>query len=249
MRHKTVITTATAVILALGATTASAAGTHPGAGPAKKPGRCAPAQQDSRLDNALRNVKIALGATGGKLTDKIVAAFAKDMGMSTAQARKFLTVILGEGREKPGHKKPGGKPGPEKSGPAAVFTAAQLAKVLGVPQAKAQAALDALQKMAAGPRGSIDVGSPAFAAVAAKLGVTPQRLDRAIRQLKTAAAGKPGECKPAPGKGGGKGEPGKGGGGKGDPGKKGGDKGDPGKDGSDGSTGGGKEAGKTLIPR
>ncbi|CAG7631042.1 hypothetical protein [Actinacidiphila bryophytorum] len=229
MRHTTVITTATAVILALGATAASAAGTSPGkgtgTGPAKKPGQCAPAQPDSRLDQALRNVKIALAATGGKLTDKIVASFAKDMGMSTPQARKFLTAIFVEG------KKPGApKPGTTKPGPANVFTAAQLAKVLGVPLSKAQAALDALQKMATGPKGTIDEGSPAFAAVAKKLGVTPQRLAKAILQLKMAAGGKP-VCKPAPGKG----DPGKGDPGKGDPGK-----GDPGK-------GGGKP--KTLILR
>lgn len=209
MRHKTVLTAATAVILALGATAASAAGTSPakgnGSGPAKKePGQCAPAQPDSKLDQVLRNVKIALAATGGKLTDRIVASFAKDMGMSTAQARKFLTAIFVEGR------KPGApKPGTSKPGPANVFTAAQLAKVLDVPLSKAQAALDMLQKMATGPKGTIDEGSRAFAAAAKTLGVTPQRLAKAILQLKTAAGGKP-VCKPAPGKGDtGKGDPGK----------------------------------------
>ncbi|WUH93867.1 hypothetical protein OG900_29630 [Streptomyces sp. NBC_00433] len=250
MRHKTALITATAVVLALGATTASAAGT--GAGPAsgaagKKPAQCAPAKPSGKLENALRDVKIALGSTGGKLTDKVVAIFAKDMGMSTAQARKTLERILGEAGPVPakpgapggrdgkvgkadGKQGKGGKEGKsgkdDKGGPATVFTAAQLAKALGVSQAGAQAALDALQKTATGPKGSVDENSPAFAAVAARLGVTPQQLTKAIVQLKT-AAGKPGEGKPTCKPGSGKPDPGK-------PDK-------PGK--------GADDAGKTLIPR
>lgn len=238
MRHKTALTTATAIILALGAATASAAGASHGTGPAsgstagKKPAQCAPAQRDAKLENALRDVKIALGATGGKLTDKVVAIFAKDMGISTAKARKTLVEILGGTRPAPGGKDAkegkgtkddrGAKGGKDdKSGPATVFTAAQLAEVLGVSQAKAQVALDALQKMATGPKGTVDENSPAFAAVAARLGVTPQQLTKALFQLKS-AAGKPGDgkptCKPDPGRGDGK--DGKGGKGKPAPGKK-----------------------------
>jgi hypothetical protein len=259
VRHKTALTTATAIVLALGATTASAAGAGNSSGPAsngtagKKPSQCAPARPDAKLENALRDVKIALAATGGKLTDKVVAIFAKDMGISTAKARKTLEEILGGTRPAPGGKdtKEGkgtkddkGDRGTkddkgEKSGPASVFTAAQLAKVLGVSQAKAQVALDALQKMATGPKGTVDENSPAFAAVAAGLGVTPQQLTKALFQLKM-AAGKPGDgkptCKPDPGKGEGKG--------KGEDGKDGKDgkgKPAPGKDGAD--------AAKTLILR
>ncbi|MFI0899386.1 hypothetical protein [Streptomyces sp. NPDC020983] len=188
MRHKTTaLAAATALLLTAGATAATAA--TAGTGGAKgsgKPGVCAPDRPDSRLENALRNVKIALGANGGKLTDKVVAGFAKDMGISTAQARKQLTAIFFEA--KPGE---GGKPGDEKA--RFPFTATQLAKVLGVPTAKAQAALDALAKLATGPRGTIDERTPAYAAVAAKLGVSPQQLTKALIQLKVAAG------KPAPG--------------------------------------------------
>lgn len=219
MRHRTALLAAgTALLLLTGTTAATAAGTD--AGPAggtagKKPPQCAPAKPNGKLENALRDVKIALGANGGKVTDKVVAIFARDMGISTAKARQVLEQVFRDGRSGP--KKPGdpGKGGKDdKSGPATVFTAADLAKALGVSKAKAQTALDALQKLAKGPRGTVDENSPAFAAVAAKLGVTPQQLTKAIIQLKT-AAGKPGEgkpvpCKPAPGKPGeGKPAPGK----------------------------------------
>ncbi|WP_052397639.1 hypothetical protein [Streptomyces sp. NRRL F-5123] len=182
MRHKTTaLAAATALLLTAGATaaTAASAGTG-GAKDSGKPGVCAPDRPDSRLENALRNVKIALGANGGKLTDKVVAGFAKDMGISTAQARKQLTALFLEA--KPGE---GGKPGDGKV--RFPFTAAQLAKVLGVPTAKAQAALDALAKLATGPRGFVDESTPAYAAVAHRLGVSPQQLSKALFQLKVAA--------------------------------------------------------------
>jgi hypothetical protein len=182
MRHTTTaLAAATALILAAGATAATAA--TAGTGGAKgsgKPGVCAPDRPDSRLENALRNVKIALGANGGKLTDKVVAGFAKDMGISAAQARKQLTALFLEA--KPGE---GGKPGDGKV--RFPFTAAQLAKALAVPAAKAQAALDALAKLATGPRGFVDESTPAYAAVAHRLGVSPQQLSKALFQLKVAA--------------------------------------------------------------
>jgi hypothetical protein len=188
MRHKTAaLAAATALILSAGGTAATAA--TAGKGGAKdsgKPPVCAPDRPDSTLENALRNVKIALGANGGKLTDKVVAGFAKDMGIFTAQARKQLTVLFQEA--KPGE---GGKPGDGKA--RFPFGAAQLAKVLGVPTAKAQAALDALAKLATGPRGFIDESTPAYAAVAHRLGVSPQQLTKALMQLKQASG------EPAPG--------------------------------------------------
>ena len=219
MRHRnTLLAAGTALVMLTGVTAASAAGSDAGQkspashAPAKpghkkpgpgKPGK--PAGKDfgvpaDRLERGLRDVKQLVGIKGAKVTDPaVVAVFAKDLGVSTAQARKILTEIFGTGPigpKKPGGKgDKGGKPGNGKpGGPAAVFTAQDLAKALGVPLATAQTALNSLQKLAQGPKGSIDPNSPAFAAIAAKAGVTPQQLVKAITQLKI-AADKPGAPK------------------------------------------------------
>jgi hypothetical protein len=222
MRHRTAaLVTATTLMLTLGGTAAYATGDAAGSdagGGKKPPAACGPDRPDGRLENALRDVKVALGANGGKLTDRIVAVFAKDMGLSRAEGRKVLEKIFSEGG--PGPEKSGGKEGKggsgsnggkgskpdpqEKGGPKAVFTAAQLSKALGISHARARVALDALQKLASGPKGSIDENGPAFAAIASRAGVTPQQLTKAIVGLKSAAgkaAGtKPGPCKKAGGK-------------------------------------------------
>lgn len=215
-QRNTILAAATAILMITGATAATAAGTGTGAdtgAAGKKPAQCVPAKPkpDPKLENALRDVKTELGKNGGKLTDKVVAIFAKDMGISTAEARQFLQKIFRDGVPTPAkptvHIAKKGKGGSgDKTGPASVFTAADLAKALGVSTAKAKTALDALQKMATGPRGTVDEKSPAFAAVAAGLGVTPQKLTKAMYELKMAAAepvpGKSGDGKPCkkPGK-------------------------------------------------
>jgi hypothetical protein len=214
MRHRTAaLVTATTLMLTLGGTAAYANG-DAATGGKKPPAACGPERPDGRLENALRDVKIALGANGGKLTDRIVAVFAKEMGLTRAEGRKVLEKIFSEGG--PGPEKSGDKEGKggkgdkegngskegkhdprEKGGPKAVFTAAQLAKALGISNARARVALDALQKLASGPKGSVDENSPAFAAIATRAGVTPQQLTKAIVGLKS-AAGKPAGTKPGP---------------------------------------------------
>jgi hypothetical protein len=158
MRHRTAaLITATTLVFTLGGTAAYATGGDVGgdAGGGKKPpAACGPDRPDSRLENALRDVKIALGANGGKLTDRIVAVFAKDMGLTRAQGRKVLEKFFGDSRPgpaKPGDKgdkngkgkdgkgkdgdgSKGSKPGPqEKGGPKAALNAAQLFKAVGKP--------------------------------------------------------------------------------------------------------------------
>jgi hypothetical protein len=81
------------------------------------------------------------------------------------------------------------------------FDAGDLAKALHISQAKARALYAGLGKLAHGPRGTIDEGSPGFAAVAARAGLSPRQLAGALMKLKMAAGEK--ECRPA-----GKGKPG-----------------------------------------
>jgi hypothetical protein len=114
------------------------------------------------------------------------------------------------------------------------FDAGDLAKALHISQAKARALYAGLGKLAHGPRGTIDEGSPGFAAVAARAGVSPRQLAGALMKLKMAAGEK--ECRPA-----GKGKPGK----PGEPGGSG--KGDGGGSGS--GSGKGDRGGKALTPR
>ncbi|GGJ64644.1 hypothetical protein [Streptomyces brasiliensis] len=207
MRHTSAaLAAATALVLTVGAGSAVAAGTSDGKGAGSTGhGRtvvqCSPDKPDSKLENALRNVKIGLGANGGKLTDQIVATFAKKTGMPVAKARALLQKLF---KEAPGGTKPGDPGSKGDKGGASAFSAADFAKILGVSTAKAQAALDALQKLATGPKGHIDETTPAYAAIAARLGVSPQQLTDAIIQLKKVTAkptpGKPGEDKPAQGK-------------------------------------------------
>jgi hypothetical protein len=185
-----------------------------GHGKPDRPGKAGPVKSDplaaiakrygltlDRLDHALRDVKTLLGPGGGDFADPAVAqVLVKDLGVSTQQARQIIEELFAPG-SRPGPGRPGdkpkddgkpGKPGePGRPGPA--FTAERLAKVLGVSQAKAQTALDSLMKIVTGPKGTIDEKSPAFAAIAAKLGVTPRRLADATRELKSAPAdAKPG---------------------------------------------------------
>ncbi|MGV9350201.1 hypothetical protein ACWDSD_36625 [Streptomyces spiralis] len=228
MRHTSAaLAAATALVLAVGAGSAVAAGTSDGKGAGstghgKTVVQCSPDKPDSKLENALRNVKIALGANGGKLTDQIVATFAKETGMPVAKARALLQKLF---KEASGGTKPGDPGSKGDKGGAPAFSAADLAKILGVSTAKAQAAMDALQKLATGPKGHIDETTRAYAAIAAELGVSPQQLTDAIIQLKKVTAkpapGKPGEDEPAPGKDG----------------KGGKDKPAPGKDGKSGKDG------------
>lgn len=232
MRHTSAaLAAATAFVLAVGAGSAIAASTSDGKGAGstghgKTVVQCLPDKPDSKLENSLRNVKIALGANGGKLTDQIVATFAKETGLPVAKARALLQKLF---KEAPGGAKPGDPGSKKDKGGASAFSAADFAKILGLSTAKAQAALDALQKLATGPKGHIDETTPAYAAIAAKLGVSPQQLTDAIIQLKKVTAkpapGKPGEDKPAPG-------------------KDGKDKPVPGKDGKDGKSGKDGRSGK-----
>jgi len=78
------------------------------------------------------------------------------------------------------------KGGGASAGPAAF--AAALASKLGVSTSAAQRALDQIEALS---RGGIDPASPAFAAVAHDLGVSPDRLDAALAAAKGSLAGGP----------------------------------------------------------
>ncbi|WP_069467549.1 LysM peptidoglycan-binding domain-containing protein, partial [Actinacidiphila rubida] len=164
----------------------------------------------ARLDTALRHVKERLGANGGDVRDPaLVRGLVRDLGLSRQQATRLLGEVFGPagapGRGKPG--KPGapgkGKPGdpgkPGKPGGAlSTFSAAELAKLLGVPRAEAKTALDAVAKLASGPKGSVDTAGPQFAAIARRAGVTPERLADALFTLKMAAAKPAGTVRSVP---------------------------------------------------
>jgi uncharacterized protein (DUF2342 family) len=70
------------------------------------------------LENALRDMKITSGRLGVEPTDpRVVAVFAKDLKISSAEARKIIDEIVGQpGPPKPG-KTPPGKTPPGKTPP------------------------------------------------------------------------------------------------------------------------------------
>ncbi|GAA1370821.1 hypothetical protein GCM10009612_61130 [Streptomyces beijiangensis] len=144
-----------------------------------------------RLERALRIIKPLVGQAQGR-TDgpAVVGTFARELGLTTAQARQLLAEIFASdgGPRKPG---PGDK-GKEKRGFEAEFRtvvgAKALAGELGVPVARAQHAVDKLAVLAAAGHGSIDPGGSAFTAIAKEIGVAPQQLSHALAHLKAAAA-------------------------------------------------------------
>lgn len=192
-RIRVIAAAAAAAALTASGTTAALASTSgkPGA-PAKTVSvstRCAPGTDlaarlgvsQDRLDQALRKVKSSLSTYGAKPTEeRFEAALARALGISRARVRHVLDA------QKPCSKPVGHKPGPyqpaPKSGSEALASA--VAKELRVTTARVNAALAAI--FAAG---QADPSSPAFAAAARALGVSPQQLSTALMEAKQSLAG------------------------------------------------------------
>ncbi|MEV4313112.1 hypothetical protein [Actinocrispum sp. NPDC049592] len=142
-----------------------------------------------QLRTALDNLKRALG----KGTDKAaaVAAFAKELGITVAQAEKVLDALSGDGSKKPS------PPKDDHGVPAEVVKL--LAAELKISQDRAQQVFKDLDKV--GGRGDDLAKDPAFIAIAKGLGITPQRLLDALRKVKEEYAkqqgGKPEDKAPA----------------------------------------------------
>ncbi|MEZ0067699.1 hypothetical protein ABIA32_003714 [Streptacidiphilus sp. MAP12-20] len=140
--------------------------------------RVTPAQ----LDRALADAKQSMGTRGLTKPDAVVYALvAKDLGISEGQARALVEHVFGGdqvGKQGPGGKLPGVKPG----APDPQIVAA-LAKVLGVSDAKAAAVLDQLDAVWR-TSGRAESTDPAFRAIAASLGLTPDRLAQDLVQMK-----------------------------------------------------------------
>lgn len=101
-----------------------------------------------------------------------IAAFAASTGVSNATAQRIVDAVFGtEVAKRPGQ-----------TGPSPVSA---LAAKLGVSQAAAKRALSQLQALGRG----IDPASPAFAAIAHGLGVSPERLAAALTAVKQGMAG------------------------------------------------------------
>jgi len=147
-----------------------------------------------RLENALRDVKIALGAQPkGPVDPAVIAKLAGALGISRAEAAKLFKEVFAQ----PG--KQGGKGKKKEEGrevsPAVLVDA--LAKELKISQDRARtlvADLDAL-----GRDHGLDPSDAKFAAIAKGLGLTAQQLTDALKAVKTSlgGAGKPDSPKPA----------------------------------------------------
>jgi hypothetical protein len=128
---------------------------------------------------SMDRLQAGLGAAkrAGGNTAEGIAAFAASAGVSHATAQRIVQAVFGTRIE--------GKTGGAAAGAPSVAPA--LASQLGVSTSAAQRALNQLEAL---DRGGIDPASPAFAAIARDLGVTPARLAAALSAAKQSLAGK-----------------------------------------------------------
>jgi hypothetical protein len=191
--------TLTAVV---GGTTASAAPASSVA-PAPGDGKAPPAKGDKGPDKAiLAKVAMSLHVTVEQLVTALqhlkqalakgtsereaVAAFAKELKVSVARAEQALDKLSGKDKPQPGV--------PEQA-------VELLAAELRISAGRARQVFDDLAKIKYKPGDIVD--SPAFAALAKSLGLTPQRLLAVLRKVKEQVAKQvPGKPKPvgSPGK-------------------------------------------------
>ena len=142
----------------------------------------------ARLDQALRTVKSALGASGTTPTeDQFTAALARVLGIPAARVRQAFPADALGGNKAGKHKKPGGSGTANTAVDAAL--AAAVARELHVSTARVSAALRPLFE-----EGRADPSSPAFAAAARSLGVSSQQLTTALVHAKMSLA--KGQVKP-----------------------------------------------------
>jgi hypothetical protein len=134
-----------------------------------------------QLTTALRNLKQAVGK--GADMAAAVGAFAKELGISVAQAEKALKELSGDnGKPKPGKDKEQGVP------EAAVKL---LAAELHISADRSRQVFRDLDKVKA--RGEDIVKDPAFVAIAKGLRITPQQLLDTLRKVKQKVGDKPKE--------------------------------------------------------
>ena len=127
----------------------------------------------SQLEAGLMAAKQAGGNTAAG-----IAAFASSTGVSQATAQRVINAVFGtDAGKQPGQ--------PSQADQQAMVSA--LATQLGVSHAAAQHVLGQLEELG---RGGIDPASPAFAAIAHQLGVSPDRLVAALRAAKQSMAAK-----------------------------------------------------------
>jgi hypothetical protein len=115
---------------------------------------------------------LAAAKRAGGNTTAGIAAFAVSAGVPQATAQKIVPAVFGTRKDR-------GKSG----GPA---IAPELARQLNVSAAAAQRAVSQLDALSGA--GGVDPGSPAFAAIARDLGVTPARLAAALDAIKQSEA-------------------------------------------------------------
>jgi hypothetical protein len=139
-----------------------------------------------RLNAALLAAKRSLAGSAHVTPDSFVRAVAAKLGLPAARVRAAVEpMFLKPGRDdKRDSKHDKGTGDPRNSPFASNAAAARLAADLGVSQAKAKAALATL---VSAPNG-IAPDSKAFRDVAAKLGVSADRLQAALVQLKQSMA-------------------------------------------------------------
>jgi hypothetical protein len=121
-----------------------------------------------RLQAGLAAAKRAGGNTAAG-----IAAFAASAGVSHATAQRIVHAVFGTQIDR------------GETGEPAI--AAALASQLGVSTSAAQRAVNQLDALG---EGGVDPASPAFAAIARDLGVSPARLAAALKAAKQSAAGK-----------------------------------------------------------
>jgi hypothetical protein len=131
----------------------------------------------AQLDQALADAKQYLGTHGlGKPDAAVVALVAKDLGISDGQARSLLDHVFASG--------PGFKKVPVKPGTPDPQISAALAKVMGISQDRAASILERLDRIDAASGHGVSVTDPAFQALAASLGLSPQQLSNDLVAMK-----------------------------------------------------------------
>ena len=123
-----------------------------------------------QLTTALENLKRAIGSGTGK--EAAVAAFAKELKISVADAEKALQALSSDGKEKPGNGKE--KPGVPRE------AVKLLAAELHISADRARQVFNDLEKV----KGKDVRADPEFIAIANGLHITPQRLLDALIAVK-----------------------------------------------------------------
>ncbi len=146
---------------------------HPAAITSAAPSQLAALAASAGISTDRLQAGLAAAKRAGGNTAAGIAAFAASAGVSHTTAQRIVDAVFGTQVDR-------GKTG----GPA---VAAALASRLGVSTSAAQQAVNQLDALG---EGGVDPASPAFAAIARDLGVSPVRLAAALDAVKQSEAGK-----------------------------------------------------------